>query len=183
MSLCPTLVTGGTRALGKVLFPRRSVRVESARRNTQGLCPILLPPLPRTLDTSQFLQHQSGEGAFIHRWDDPKEGSWRWEPDHRETWTHRAFQSSSSPEASHPLGAVGVFHCRRVLLDLEVVGPCGGEQAHQVHGAGLIGWHILPGSVSPVTVHPWEASLPRLQGCDSSPGHQGLRGIESEFSL
>ena len=108
MSLCPTLVTGGTRALGKVLFPRRSVRVESARRNTQGLCPILLPPLPRTLDTSQFLQHQSGEGAFIHRWDDPKEGSWRWEPDHRETWTHRAFQSSSSPEASHPLGAVGV---------------------------------------------------------------------------
>ena len=28
-----------------------------------------------------------------------------------------------------------------------------------------------------------ETSLPRLQGCDSSPGHQGLRGIEMTFIL
>ena len=61
------------------------------------------------------------------------------------------------------------------------MGPCGGEQAHQVHGAGLIGWHTLPSSVSPMTVHPWEPSLPRLQGCDSSPGHQGE--IEMTFIL
>ena len=33
------------------------------------------------------------------------------------------------------------------------------------------------GSVSPMTIHPWETSLPRLQRCDSSTGHQGLRGV------
>ena len=49
-------------------------------------------------------------------------------------------------------------------MDLEVVGPSRGEQACQVHGTGLIGWHILPSSVSPVTVHPWEPGLPRLRG-------------------
>ena len=30
-----------------------------------------------------------------------------------------------------------------------------------------------------MTVHPWETSLPRLQGRDSSPGHYGWNGIES----
>ena len=40
-----------------------------------------------------------------------------------------------------------------------------------------------PSSVSPMTVHPWETSLPRLQECDSSPGHQGLRGIELTFTF
>ena len=59
------------------------------------------------------------------------------------------------------------------------MGWCRGEQTRQVHGAGFIGWHILPSSVSPMTVHPWETSLPRLQGRDSSPGHYGLNGIES----
>ena len=59
------------------------------------------------------------------------------------------------------------------------MGPCRGEQAHLDHGAGLIGWHTLPSSISPLTVHPWETSLLRLQGCDSSSGHYGLNGIES----
>ena len=35
----------------------------------------LLYPCP--LDTSPFLQHHSGESAFICRWEDPKEGGWR----------------------------------------------------------------------------------------------------------
>ena len=57
-------------------------------------------PYPCHLDKSQFLQHQSREGAFIHRWDDPKEGGWRWEPHHLETWSPGAFQSSSSPDST-----------------------------------------------------------------------------------
>ena len=138
-----------------------SVRVESARRNTQGLCPILLPSLPHTLDKSQFLQHQSGEGAFIHRWDDPKEGGWRWEPHHQETWSPWGFSKLFLPRSSTS------FRCSRSSFTAGGLVWIGrlwdhaeGEQAHQVHGAGLIGWHTLPSSVSPMTVHPWETSCP-----------------------
>ena len=143
--------------------------------------PFLLPPHP--LDKSQFLQPHSVEGAFIHRWGDPKEGAGGGNPTTRRHGARGAFQSSSSPEAPRPLGAVGVVPLQEDPLDLEVVGPCRGEQARQVHGAGIIAWHILPSSVSPMTVHPSEPSLPRLQGCASSPGHQGPRGIESAFSF
>jgi len=48
------------------------------------------------------------------------------------------FQSSSSPEAPHPLGTVGVV-CRMTHQDL--VGRCRGKQTRQVHGAGFTGWH------------------------------------------
>ena len=92
-------------------------------------------------------------------------------PNTRRHGAHGDFQSSSSPEAPHPLGAVGIVSLQEDPLGLEVVGPCRGEQACQVHGAGLIGWYILPSSISPMTVHPWEPSLPRLQGCASSSGH------------
>ena len=67
-----------------------------------------------------------------------------------------AFHSSSSPEAPHPLGAVGIVSLRllqRNCQDLEAVGRCGGEDT-PVHGTGLIDWHILPTSLSPETVHP-----------------------------
>ena len=177
--MCPTLVTGGTRASGKGLF------LDCRRGKCQQKHPRPVSRsffLPHPLDKSQFLQPHSVEGAFIHRWGDPKEGAGGGNPTTRRHGALGAFQSSSSPEAPHPLGAVGVVPLQEDPLDLEVVGPCRGEQARQVHGAGLIAWHILPSSISPMTVHPWEPSLPRLQGCASSPGHQGPRGIESAFS-
>ena len=57
-----------------------------------------------------------------------------------------AFQSSSSPEAPHLLGAVGVVSLQEDPLDLEVVGPCRGEQACQVHG-GRAHWLVYPSQV------------------------------------
>ena len=157
-----------------------TIRVECARRNTQGLNPTP-PSSPLCPGHIPVPAAPLCGGDFHHRWGDPKEGGWGWEPHHQETWSPGGF--SSSPEAPHPLGAVGVVSLQEDPLDLEVVGPCRGEQARQVHGAGLIAWHILPSSISPMTVHPWEPSLPRLQGCASSPGHQGPRGIESAFSF
>ena len=55
-------------------------------------------------------------------------------PNTRRHGAREAFQSSSSPEAPHLSGAVGVVSLQEDLLDLEVVGPCKGEQARQ---AGL----------------------------------------------
>ena len=70
-------------------------------------------------------------------------------PNTRRHGAHGAFQSSSSPEAPHPAGAVGMVSLQEDPLHLEVVGPCRGEQARQVHGAGLIGWYILPAPSAP----------------------------------
>ena len=100
-------------------------------------------------------------------------------PTTRRHGAHGVFQSSFSPEAPYPLGAVAVVSLQE---DPPGSGGCGPGQrgtGSQVHGAGLTGRHTLPSSVSPMTVHPWETSLPRLQGRDSSPGHYGLNGIES----
>ena len=79
MSLCPILVTGGTtRSSGKSCS--WTVRMECAKKNHLKLVAhSFFLPYPCHLDKSQFLQHQSGEGAFIHRWGDPKEGGWRGE--------------------------------------------------------------------------------------------------------
>ena len=132
MSLCPTLVPAGTRALGKVLFLDCQLERNVPEETPKACIPSLLPSLPHPLDTSQFLHHPSGEGAFLHRWGDPKEGGWRWEPHHQETWSPRAFQSSSSPEAPHPLGAVGVVSLQE---DPPGSGGCGLMQ----RGAGMPG--------------------------------------------
>ena len=43
--------------------------------------------------------------------------------------------------------------------------------------------HSLPSALSPRTVPPGDPSLLRPQGCDTSPGPQGLRGRERFFSL
>ena len=106
MSLCPILVTGGTtRSSGKSCS--WTVRMECAKKNHLKLVAhSFFLPYPCHLDKSQFLQHHSGEGAFIHRWDDPKEGGWN--PTTRRHGAHGAFQSSFSPEAPHPLGAACV---------------------------------------------------------------------------
>ena len=61
-------------------------------------------PYPCPLDKSQFLQHHSGKGAFIHRWDDPKEGDWRWEPHHQETWSPWGFSKLFLPRSSTSFG-------------------------------------------------------------------------------
>ena len=108
------------------------------------------------LETSQFLQHHSVAGAFIIGGVTLRKEAGGGNPI---TWTHGAqgaFHSSSSPEAPHPLGAVGIVSLRllqRNCQDLEAVGRCGGEDT-PVHGTGLIDWHILPTSLSPETVHP-----------------------------
>lgn len=61
-------------------------------------------PYPCHLDKSQFLQLHSGEGAFIHRWGDPKEGGWRRKPQHQETWGPRGFSEFSQPRACTSFG-------------------------------------------------------------------------------
>ena len=64
-------------------------------------------PYPYALDTSQIL-HLSVEGAFIIGGVTLRKEA---EGGNPITWRHAAqgaFQSSSSPEAPHPLGAVGI---------------------------------------------------------------------------
>ena len=92
---------------------------------------------------------------------------------------HGAFQSSSSPESPpsfgcsrHGFTAGGPTWIWRLWARAE-----GSRHARSL--GQPIGWRVLPSSVSPMTVHPWEPSLPRLQGCDCSPGHCGLNVIES----
>jgi len=48
---------------------------------------------------------------------------------------------------------------------------------------GLLCWHLLPRSLSSTTVQPEVPRLFRLQACDTSPGHQGLRGTPFVLSL
>ena len=181
MSLCPTLITGGTVALGKVQF----LDCKSGKCQEKHPRPVshsfFLPPSPGQTPiplTPTLWRVVSSIGGRT-----PRKEAGGGNPNTMRHGALGAFQISSSPEAPHPSGAVGMISLQEDPLDLEVVGPCRGEQARQVHGAGLIGWYILPSSVSPMTVYPWEPSLPRLQGCASSPGHQGLRGTESTFSF
>ena len=143
LSLCPTLVTGRTRSVGKILFLDCPLHWMCQKKHERFVLPSFILPYPYPLDTSEFLQHHSLEVAFTHKWGDPKEGAWSRNPNTRRHGAHGAFQSSSSPEAPHPAGAVGMVSLQEDPLDLEVVGPCRGEQACQVHGAGLIGWYIL----------------------------------------
>ena len=183
MYLCPTLVTGN-QSLRESPAPGLSIRVECARGNTQGLCSIpssFLTPIPWTNPNScnPTLWRVLSSTDGVTQKNQPGDGN----PNTRRHGAYGVFQSSSSPEAPHPLGAVGIVSLQEDPLGLEVVGRCRGEQARQVHGAGLIGWYILPSSISPMTVHPWEPSLPRLQGCASSPGHYGLREIQSASSF
>ena len=103
MSLCSTLFPRGTRALGKVLF------LDCQGGKCQKKHPRLVShsfflPYPCPLDTSQFLHHPSGEGAFIHRWGDPKEGGWRWEPHQQETWSPWVLSELFQPRGSTSFG-------------------------------------------------------------------------------
>ena len=163
--------SGGTRALGKVLFldcQNGKCWKKHPRLVSHSSC----LPHPHPLDTSQFLQHHSLEGAFTIGGATPRKEAGGWNPNTGRHGAQGAFHSSSSPEAPHPLGAGGPPGS----------GGCGPVQrgaGTQACGAGLIGRHISPSSVAP-RQSIWE---PRLQGCASSPGHQGLRGIESACSF
>ena len=181
MSLCPTLITGGTVALGKVQF----LDCQSGKCQEKHPRPVshsfFLPPSPG--QTPIPFNTHSVEGAFIHRWGDGKEGGWRWEPQHQETWSPRGFSKLFQPRGSTS------FRCSR--LSFTAGGPHGSGGCGPLQkGAGTPGpwgrahWLVYhPSSISPMIVHPWEPSLSRLQGCASSPGHQGLRGTESTFSF
>ena len=81
-------------------------------------------PYPSPLDTSPFLQHHSGESAFIRRWEDPKEGGWRWEP-HQETWSPRGFSELFQPRGSISFAAVGIVSLQE---DPPGSGGCGPGQ-------------------------------------------------------
>ena len=140
----------GNQSLGESPVPRLSVRVENAKRNTQGLCPIpssFLTPTswtnPNSCHPTLWRVLSSIDGVTVKK--EPRDGN----PNTTRHGAHGAFQSSSSPEAPHPVGAVGMVSLQEDPLDLEVVGPCRGEQARQVHGAGLIGWYILPAPSAP----------------------------------
>ena len=105
MSLCPILVTGGTtRSSGKSCS--WTVRMECAKKNHLKLVAhSFFLPYPCHLDKSQFLQHQSGEGAFIHRWGDPKEGGWRGKLQHQETWGPQGFSELFQPRGCTSFGS------------------------------------------------------------------------------
>ena len=147
MSLRPALLIGGTRALGKGLF----LDCQSGKCQEKHPRPVshsfFLPPspgqIPVPLTPTLWRVLSSIDGVTVKK--EPRDGN----PNTRRRGAHGAFQSSSSPEAPHPAGAVGVVSLQEDPLDLELVGPCRGEQARQVLGAGLIGWYILRAPSAP----------------------------------
>ena len=156
MSLCPSLVTGGTRALGKVLFLDCQLEWNVLEETPQACVPLLLPSFPLCPGHIPAPAAPLCGGAFTIGGVTLRKEA---EGGNPITWRHAAqgaFHSSSSPEAPRPLGAVGIVSLcllQRNCQDLEAVGRCGGEDA-PVHGTGFIDWHILPASLSPKTVHP-----------------------------
>ena len=169
MSPCPYPGYWGNQSLRESPVPGLSIRVECARRSKACL-PFLLPSLPYPLDTSQFLQHHSVEGAFIIGGVTLRREAGGGNPI---TWKHGtqgAFQSSSSPEAPHPLGAVGV-----VSLQEDPPGSGGCGLVYRGTGSpgprGRASWLAHPPQLPQPQDSPRDPGLPRLQGCGSSPGH------------
>ena len=118
----PAPVTGGTRALGKVVSLDCQLEWNVPEETPKACLPFLLPSFPLSPGHIPIPATPLCGGCFHHRWGDPKEGSWRWEP---VTWRHGAqgaFQSSSSPEAPYPLSAVGVVSLQ---AELPGSGGCG----------------------------------------------------------
>lgn len=142
-ALGPSLVTGGTRALGKSCS--WTVRVARARRNIQGFVPFLLPPLPFPWTHPSALHHHSVAGAYLAGSDPMKEAGGK--------LTIRRH-GAQGPFSFQPGGSTS-FGCSRCSFTaggpawIWRLWPVQREQAHQVHGAGLIGWHILPAPSAP----------------------------------
>jgi len=91
-------------------------------------------------------------------------------PTPRKYGAQGSVQSSSIPEARPS------FVCWR--LDFSV-GGLGRSSAGTPGGAPWLA-HVLQ-LPQPQTLQPWDFSLLRLQGCDTSRGHQDLRDIKSAF--
>lgn len=136
-------------------------------------------------DTSRFLQERSAEGAVISTWANPKEGGWRWEPHNQETrsQSREVFTVLLVQRLYHPLGAV---------ISVSLGGPAGTQRlcafAGATGGPGPSGGAgPLAGTSSqlpqPRRLQPSAPGLLRLAGYDTSPAHQGLRGIDSACLL
>ena len=112
---------------------------------------------------------------------DPEEGGWRWGPRQQETGSPGDFAKLFQARDSAILwgtrpgfaagGPPGSGDCGLVQRGTGSPGPW------RVAGAHCL--DTLPSSRSPTTVQLGDPSLLRLQGRDSSPGTQGLRGMES----
>ena len=97
--------------------PGLSVRVECTRRNTQGLCFIpssFLTPIPWThpssCNTTLWRVLSSIGGVTL------KKEAGGGNSTARRHGAHAAFRSSSSTQAPHPLGAVGIVSLQEDLL-------------------------------------------------------------------
>ena len=106
----PTLVTGETRAFGKVLFLDCYLEWNELEETPKACVSFLLPSLP--LCPGIPATPLCG-GCFHHRWADPKEGSWMWEPHHPETWSPGDF-----PKLFQPRGSTS-FGCSRCSFEEE----------------------------------------------------------------
>ena len=104
MSHAPTLVTGGTRALGKVLFLDCQLKWNVPEEIPKACVPFLLPSLPLSPGHIPIPATPLCEGCFNHRWGDPEEGSWRWELHHLETWSPGGFSKLLQPSCSTSFG-------------------------------------------------------------------------------
>ena len=102
--LGPSLVTGGTRALGKVLFLDCPLEWHVPEETPKVCVPFLLPPLPLSPGHIPVPATPLCGGCFHYRWGDPKEGGWRWEPHHLETWSPGGFSHLFQPRSSTSCG-------------------------------------------------------------------------------
>ena len=102
MSLCPTPYWGN-QSLGESTVP--GLLEWNVTEETLKACvPFLLPSLSLSPGHIPVPATPSGEGAFIHRWGNPKEGGWRWEPQHQETWSPWGFSKLFQLRASTSFG-------------------------------------------------------------------------------
>ena len=159
ISSCPDLVPGATRALAEVVFLGWKLGWNTPAQTSKHLCLITCPPVtlhhpqthPNTCNTSILRVLSDIGGAVTLK---KKAGGGK-------TTTRRrghqgTFQSSSSPGGSTILG------CTRPALAIR--GPawiwrlwCHPEGTrHSRSKGGLMCWHVLPSSLSPATVQPWD---------------------------
>ena len=101
MSLC--LVTGGTRALGKVLFLDCQLESNVLEEIGKVYVPYHLPSLSLCPGHVPNPAPLCGR-CFHHRWGDPKERRWRWEPHHLEMWSPGGFPKLFQPGSSTSFG-------------------------------------------------------------------------------
>ena len=153
MSLCPTLVTGGTRALGKVLFPRCLLEWKVPEETPKACVPFFFLPYPIPWTNHNSCNTSLGRVLSSIGGTTQRKEAGGGNPITRRHGAHGAFQSSSCPEAPHPLGAVGLVSLQE---DLSGSGGCG----TMWRGAG---------SPGPWGRAHWLAHLPQLRQPHDSP--------------